>query len=227
MSQDDGLFDAIKANFVRKSSAQLQEIVASQNRDRWSPEAIAAAGELLRRRLAGCAQEPQVAEEEVPPPAIHYEPNEIALGVLAGLLTGYLVIPYYRVNPYYNPDLPVPFGSRTAWRTLETTDTEAVAIALDLSEPRSATWAEGVEAAISSRSSSRRRWATGPSRSAPRCSHPILRQRSSNLLKRLSKPFGNAQYFATHRECTVELHIGGVPARAGSSAAMAGWVRRA
>jgi len=41
----------------------------------------------------------------------------------------------------------VPFGPRTAWLALDTTDTEAVATALGLREVQAATWAEGIDAA--------------------------------------------------------------------------------
>ncbi len=64
MSHDPHLLDNIKWHFARKSSAQLQEIVQANKEGRWSPEAIAAAGELLQERMAGRAQEPQVAEGE-------------------------------------------------------------------------------------------------------------------------------------------------------------------
>ena len=46
MSHNRDLIDTIKLNFARKSSAQLQEIVRSNDPMRWSPEAVAAAGEI-------------------------------------------------------------------------------------------------------------------------------------------------------------------------------------
>jgi hypothetical protein len=66
MSHNRDLVDTIKQNFARKSSAQLQEIVQSNNPERWSPEAVAAAGEVLQDRIIGIAQEPLVAEGEPP-----------------------------------------------------------------------------------------------------------------------------------------------------------------
>jgi hypothetical protein len=84
MSQDRDLIDNIKMNFARKSSAQLQEIMGADNPERWSAEAIAAAGEVFQDRLAGRAQEPPVAEEEPAPSPYSYVPEEMALGVLAG-----------------------------------------------------------------------------------------------------------------------------------------------
>jgi hypothetical protein len=68
VSLDRDLIDTIKTNFTRKSSAQLREIAGASDHGRWSPEAIAAADEVLRDRRAGRAQEPAVAEEEPPPP---------------------------------------------------------------------------------------------------------------------------------------------------------------
>jgi len=74
MSDDRHLIDTIKTHFARKSSAQLNEIVQVNDHERGSPEAIAAAGEVLRDRMAGRAQEPRVAEEEppLPPPPDPY-----------------------------------------------------------------------------------------------------------------------------------------------------------
>ena len=63
MSQDRDLIDNIKMHFARKSSAQLREIMLVNNPERWSAEAIAAAGEVFNDRLAGRADEPHVAEE--------------------------------------------------------------------------------------------------------------------------------------------------------------------
>src|SRR5947209_8633630 len=89
MSHDRQLMDAIKTHFARKSSAQLQEIVQANNLERWSPEAVAAAGEVLSDRSAGHAQEPLVAEEERPPPPLSvpdaYRLGFMALGLLGGL----------------------------------------------------------------------------------------------------------------------------------------------
>src|SRR5262249_32757016 len=88
MNPDPNLIDAIKTHFARKSSAQLQEIVQANDPERWSPEAVAAAGEVLLDRMAGRASEPEVAEEERPPPPPPPDPYSLAflaLGALAGL----------------------------------------------------------------------------------------------------------------------------------------------
>lgn len=211
MSHDSQLIETIKAHFARKSSAQLQEIVRANDRERWSPEAVAAAGEVLHDRMAGQAQEPQVPEEERPPPPLSvpdpYSLGFIGLGLLSGL-AGLAIIPVYR--PDYSgetdPDLPVPFGSKAAWLALDTKDTQAVAAALDLREARAATWAEGIKAAYQSSI-----YVTPPVADwtlvAGTALFPPDRVEVfvQPLLERLSRQFRDVQYFCTHRE--FELHV--------------------
>ncbi len=205
MGLDSHLVTAIKKNFARKSSAQLQEIVQSDDCDRWSPEAVAAAGEVLQARKDGQAQEPLEAEEEEEPPPYHYEPEELALGVLAGLLTGYLIIPYYK-RTQVDHDLPVPFGPKTAWLALATKDTKAVATALDLRRARDATWAEGIEAACRGKvfvTPPLADWTlvVGTALFPPDRTDAFLKP----LLERLSLQFKDAQYFCTLQP--IELHV--------------------
>jgi len=208
MSQDRDLIDNIKTNFARKSSAQLQEIMRANNPECWSAEAIAAAGEVFKDRLAGRAEEPLVAEEEPAPPRYRYVPEELlALGVLlVSPLTGYLVIPYYRSRTVENPDLPLPFGPRVAWLAVDSTDTEAVAKALDLRGTRDASWAQGVEAAYQSSV-----FVTPPlgdwTLAVSTALFPPDRVEGfvKPLLERLSRQFGDAQYFCTQRD--LELHV--------------------
>ena len=78
MSHDRHLVDTIRAHFARKSSAQLQEIAQANNQERWSPEAMLAAQEVLQERMAGRAQEPLVAEGEPP-----IDEVQLAAGVAA------------------------------------------------------------------------------------------------------------------------------------------------
>jgi hypothetical protein len=209
MSHDRHLIDTIKTKFARKSSAQLQEIVQAANQERWSPDAIAAAGEVLQERMAGRAQEPGVAEEEpqpLPSPPIPY-----SLGLIVGFL------PVFALNGFRfgsefaacdrdSPDLPVPFGPRMAWLALDTTDTDAVATALGLRGPQAATWAEGIEAASQSSifvTPPLGDWtlAVGAGLFPPDRADAFVKP----LLERLSRQFGDAQYFCTHRD--VDLHV--------------------
>jgi hypothetical protein len=206
MSQDRQLIDQIKWQFARKSSAQLEAIAQAKNHERWSAEAITAAGEVLQDRLAGRAREPAAAEEEPAPPPYHYEPWELALGVLGGLLTPYVFLPYYRTVIQKDPDLPAPFGPKMAWLALDATDTEAVATALDLMEGREATWGEGIEAAHQASV-----FVTPPlgewTLAASTVLFPPDRVAAfvKPLLEHLSRQFGDAQYFCTLQD--IELQI--------------------
>src|SRR4051794_26730648 len=115
MSHDRQLIDTIKMNFARKSSAQLQDIVQAEDPERWSPEAVAAAGEVLQERLAGRAQEPLVAEEDSPP--LPSPPVPYSLGFLAGFLpvfalNGFRFGSEFAAGDTDKPDLPVPFGPK-------------------------------------------------------------------------------------------------------------------
>ncbi len=144
------LVDIIKSHFAGKSSAQLQEIVQSNDAERWSPEAMAAATELLLERLAGRAVEPLQPEPEQVPldqPTVPW-----SLGLLIGFgpvlaLNGFHLGSRSSERGPNDPDAPVAFGPRMSWLAVETTDTQAVAEALEVREPRSATWARGIEAA--------------------------------------------------------------------------------
>jgi hypothetical protein len=214
MSHDRHLVDTIRAHFARKSSAQLQEIAQANNQERWSPEAMLAAQEVLQERMAGRAQEPLVAEEEPPPPPVHLDPYSLAFLALGAAfltsLSGHVHIPHLRIDyagdDDIDPDLPVPFGPKLAWLALETTDTEAIATALGLGEALAATWAQGVEAAHQSSvfvTSPLADWtlAVGQALFPPDRVDAFVKP----LLERLSRQFGDAQYFCTHRD--FELHV--------------------
>src|SRR5687768_11853006 len=82
MSHDRNLVDSIKRNFARKSSAQLREIVLVNNLERWSPEAVAAAAEVLQERVTGIAQEPEKDEGEDSPGPLPLDPYNLALPAL-------------------------------------------------------------------------------------------------------------------------------------------------
>jgi hypothetical protein len=215
MTHDRQLIDTIKAHFARKTSTQLREIVEDGNPERWSPEAVAAADEVLVDRMAGRAEEPLTPEEERPPPP---SPNPLSLALIAGLApVGGLFLhgaaqalinsgPYRRESVRPNADLPVPFGPKLAWLALDTTDTQAAATALGLQGVRPATWAHGMDAAHQSPV-----FVTPPladwTLAVGRALFPPDRAEAfvKPLLERLSRQFGDAQYFCTHRD--VELHV--------------------
>jgi len=210
MSHDRQLLDTIKTGFARKSSAQLQEITQARNQERWSAEAIAAAGEVLQDRIAGRAQEPRVVEEEPPPPPSPPDPYSLAflaLGAFDGL-SGFTIMPVFGVDYAggADPDLPVPFGPKMAWLAVDTTNTEGVAAALGLARVRAATWAEGIAAAQQSSvfvTPPLADWslAVGAALFPPDRAEAFVKP----LLERLSRQFGDAQYFCTQRD--VELHV--------------------
>jgi hypothetical protein len=211
MSEDREFVDRIKKHFARKSSAQLQEIVQTGDRERWSVEAIAAAGEVLRDRSEGLAEEPLEVEEEPSPPSSGHDVDSVALMAGLSVLTfplGFVVLPVnrYRKEDPVAKDQPVPFGSEIAWLAVDTADTATVATILDLRGAREATWEEGIEAAY--RSSV---FVTPPvgdwTLAASTALFPPNRvdEFVKPLLERLSRQFGDAQYFCTHRD--VGLHI--------------------
>jgi hypothetical protein len=210
MSDDRNLIEAIKAHFARKSSAQLQAIAEASDQERWSPEAIAAAGELLQERMAGRAPEPLVAEEERPDPAPHPDPFSLAflgLGALGGL-SGFTIVPVFRVDYArgVDPDVPVPFGPKMAWLALDTNDTAAVARALGLRGAREATWKQGIDAAAQGSvfvTPPLADWTLAVSTALfpPDRAETFVKP----LVERLSRKFGDAQYFCTHPD--VELHL--------------------
>jgi hypothetical protein len=209
MSHDSDLIDTIKLHFARKSSAQLREIAKATDHERWSEEAIVAANELLDERRAGQVEEPATPEEEAPQ-AVSYESYGLAMSGLAafGLLTGFIIVPLprrnYAAGP--DPDMPVPFGPDMAWLALETTDTAGVASALGLRDPRSATWADGINAAHQNSL-----FVTPPLADwtlvvgNPLLPPERLREFAKPLLERLSREFGDAQYFCTNQDLV--LHV--------------------
>lgn len=210
MALDALLVEAIKKTFAEYSAAQLLKIVQTEDHERWSPEALVAATELLRDRTGGRAEEPPIPNDLPPPPPVSVDPYSlgfIALGAL-GVLGGFGVFPVYR--PDYtggiDPDLPVPFGSRIAWLALDTNDTDAVATALGMRAPRRTNWADGIAAAYQASvfvTPPLGDWtlAVGTPLFPPDRAEAFVKP----LLERLSRQFGEAQYFGTHRD--VEMHI--------------------
>jgi hypothetical protein len=205
MTHDPVLVEKIKAHFARKSSAQLREIAQSTDRERWSAEAVAAAHDALADRAAGRTPEPAEPEDDPPPPPPApidaYSLSWLALG-LAGLGGGILVLPRYHVDlAAIDPDLPIPFGRKTAWLAVDTTDTEAVAAALGVQDVRPATWADGVAAAAQSAvfvTPPLADWtlAVGTSLFPPDRIEAFVKP----LVEHLSSRFGDAQYFCSHHD---------------------------
>jgi hypothetical protein len=200
MRLDRRLIDTIKKHFAGKSSAQLQEIVRAGDRDRWSEEAFVAAREVLLDRSAGRAQAPEVPVEDPPPPPAGGALDSLlvlATACAAGLMGGGIVLDLAEHHP--DPDQPVPFGTDVAWLAVESTDTRAVAVGLGLRGAREATWGEGVAAARRSLvfvTPPVGDWTLAVSAALfpPRRSGEFIKP----LLERLSRRFGDAQYYCTH-----------------------------
>jgi hypothetical protein len=214
MNLDRDLISSIKLTFTDYSSALLHEIVQSKDQARWSLEAVAAARKVLLEREAGQSEEPLVAKQPEPDPPSHTDPANLAflVGVM-GLMALSPVAAFVatsRMRAYssdsINPDLPVSFGSEMAWLALDTTDTEAVAAALGLRGLRAATWAEGVKEARRAAvfvTPPLADWTLVVSTALfpPNHAETFVKP----LLERLSRQFGDAQYFCTHWD--VGLHI--------------------
>lgn len=103
-------------------------------------------------------------------------------------------------------DFPVPFGYKVAWLALRTPDTQAVVDALGLLWARPSNWGEGVAQAYQSEvfvTPPLSPWtlAVGFSLFPPDGPAPFVKP----LLERLSRQFGEGQYFCTHR--VVEAHV--------------------
>jgi hypothetical protein len=206
VSEDRRLFDIIRANLSRKSSADLQRIAQSEDPGQWSPEAIMAASDILRDRTEGRALEPESPEEEPILPVSPPVPYSV------GLITGFLpifVLNGLRFGSEFaageNPDLPVPFGPKLAWLALDSIDTEAVVTSLDTKGAQPASWSEGIAAAALSSI-----FVTPPLGDWTLAVGAVLfppeqvDQFVKPLLERLSHQFREAQYYCTHRD--VELH---------------------
>jgi len=148
VSQDRTLVNAIKAQFARKSTAAIQVISQAVNHDRWSVEAVLAAGELLEERRAGVAYEPDEPDDtEYVPREDDHDPELALLGVLFGLVEIAPMRLIRRIQATGLADSPVPFGPNMAWLAISGHDTEAVVNTLGLRKLAQASWEQGVEAA--------------------------------------------------------------------------------
>jgi hypothetical protein len=211
------LVDKIKHSFCRKSSAQLQEIVDANDLELWSAEAVTAADELLGDRRVGCAPEPDEPEAERAPPPLSYDSAKLALralgalgafGVLGPVLGSHVAGAICQIDygDRPDPDFPVPFGSNQSWIAIDSNDTEGVTAALGLVGGAPATWKTGLAPSHHMSvfvSPPVADWilAVGPA-FFPRDQVDAF---VKHLLEKLSRQFGEAQYFCSHRE--VDLHV--------------------
>ncbi|MCZ8521780.1 hypothetical protein [Paenibacillus sp. KR2-11] len=108
-----------------------------------------------------------------------------------------------------SPDVPVPFGYKSQWYAVRSTDTQAVAEAFDLREALPCNWNSGLRRASDFTgvfvTPPLRGWILVVGWSLPDLSSPQGEPYSvTSLLQRLSRDFGEAHYYATHR--VVEYH---------------------
>ncbi len=100
------------------------------------------------------------------------------------------------------PDLPIPFGYKMAWLAIPASDPAEVMNSLGLDGAERANWLTGYRAAYAGRlfvSPVVRGWVFVVCRELPPLGHPPHEAQWHSLMHSLSKKFGEAQYFATHR----------------------------
>jgi hypothetical protein len=104
------------------------------------------------------------------------------------------------------PDWPIPFGYKCAWYAIRSDDPKAVAGELNLRGQKASSWQKGIEQAYDGSifvSPSVQGWVFAVGRSLfPGNS---ISNAISSPLQKLSRTFGTACFFATHR--VVETHI--------------------
>jgi len=108
--------------------------------------------------------------------------------------------------PPTKPDAPISFGFKCAWYALRTNDLDAVVSALGIAAPVISSWANGIEAAYTGKvfvTPPLGEWILAVGTSLFHQDHSAEKS-VAPILKRLSRTFGEAQYFATHR--VVEAH---------------------
>lgn len=211
MDTDRSLIETIKQTFAEYSSAQLKKIASAEDFAEWSPEAVEAAREVLAARKLAPESEPlSPREPPAPPPGDPYSLGFI-LGIMAfNVVSPIWVIPVLPGRGYdadiIDSDMPTPFGPKTAWLAVETTDTKALGEALELREYGEATWADGIAAAQQGAvfvTPPLADWtlAVGTALFPPDRTDAFVKP----LVERLSDQFGEAQYFATQSD--FQLHI--------------------
>jgi hypothetical protein len=105
------------------------------------------------------------------------------------------------------PDTPQPFGYKQTWLTIASTESVAVARALNLTHAQPCTWEEGIRLAVPHQlfvSPPIQNWVFVLGQPLPRPDGHLLSQQIAPLLNRLSAEFGIAHYFSTNR--VVEYH---------------------
>jgi hypothetical protein len=105
------------------------------------------------------------------------------------------------------PDLPVAFGTECGWLTIRSASVLEVALALRLRRTEAANWAGGLQRAYAGDmfvSPAVASWVLAISDHLPKAGRKGSPDRLSPLLVRLSRRFGEAQLFETHR--MVEYH---------------------
>lgn len=109
--------------------------------------------------------------------------------------------PLYRVPFETAPDMPVPFGYKSQWFAVRTTDTQAVADVLRLKRLERANWRTGMSGADAGYY-----FVTPPVHGWTLVVNPHMPDLSGSeepgpllVLERLSAAFGEAGYFASHR----------------------------
>jgi hypothetical protein len=105
------------------------------------------------------------------------------------------------------PDRPIPFGYKMAWLAIPASDPAKVAQSLPVENLESANWLTGRWAAYEGRlfvTPAVRGWVFVVCFKLPSLGEHNHEQAFKNLMQSLSREFGEAQHFATHR--VVEFH---------------------
>jgi hypothetical protein len=107
------------------------------------------------------------------------------------------------------PDKPEGFGYKMAWLAVHTTNTAALLQALPMLQPQRCTWQQGVAGAYGPTvfvTPAVGKWTLIAGTSLPFLDSPAAVKEAEALLLQLSRTFGEAQYFSSHR--VVEAHGG-------------------
>ena len=100
------------------------------------------------------------------------------------------------------PDRPIPFGYKMSWLAVRSSDSGSVCDALEIDNLQPANWKAGYIAAYNGHSFISppvNGWVLLVGHELPELGHPPHERRWTSLMASLSKKFGVAQYFATHR----------------------------